>query len=245
MNGSGVTNMVIDAFMWSYELDAVKIRLEALNDVVTAHVAVQATNTFRGQKRKVKKLNLPNVIDVIVTIPDGLDVWQSEKWLRNTVLAEAVKIYGDEPWYMVCDGDEIPRPEAVIEAVFSNQPATLRTDYRNFYADWRGTGDELDHQPTIGKLEHYQQVGGAGDARWHAQWIRSTLSGWHLSSLGGDNVIKEKLETFAHTEYDTPKWKAQVAVDRKKHRDFLDRFDLVYTNDIPKGVPPHLLGGEF
>lgn len=237
--------MVIDAFMWSYERDAIKIRIAALANVVTAHVAVQATNTFRGQPRRVRKLNLPNVTDVVVTIPDGLDVWESEKWLRNTVLAEAVKLYGPDELYMVCDGDEIPRPEAIIAASFAGIPMTLLTDYRNFYADWRGTGEQLQHQPTIGRLENYQQVGGAGDARWHAQWDRSDDIGWHLSSLGGDAVITKKLETFAHTEYDTDEIKAQLDVARKGHKDFLNRFALEYTDDIPMGVPKRLLGGKF
>lgn len=237
--------MVIDAFMWSYERDAVKIRLATLSNVVTAHVAVQATNTFRGEPRKVRKLNLPNVTDVVVTIPKGLDVWESEKWLRNTVLAEAVKLYGPNELYMVCDGDEIPRPESIIAASFAGIPMTLLTDYRNFYADWRGTGEELAHQATIGRLHDYQNVGGAGDARWHAFWTRSEERGWHLSSLGGDAVIKQKLETFAHTEYDTDEVKAQLDAARKGHKDFLNRFELEWTDDIPMGVPKRLLGGKF
>lgn len=237
--------MVVDAFMWSYERDAIKIRLATLANVVGVHVAVQATNTFRGEPRRVRKLNLPNVIDVVVTIPAGLDAWESEKWLRNTVLAEAVKLCGSAELYMVCDGDEIPRPESIIAASFAGQPMTLVTDYRNFYADWRGTDEELAHQPTIGHLYDYENCGGAGNARWHAFWPRSEEKGWHLSSLGGDAVIKKKLESFAHAEYDTDEIKAQLDTARKGHKDFLNRFELEYTDDIPLGVPKRLLGGKF
>lgn len=237
--------MVIDAFMWSYEREAVKIRLATLANVVGVHVAVQATNTFRGTKRRVTKLNLPNVIDVVVTIPDGLNAWESEKWLRNTVLAEAVKLFGPHELYMVCDGDEIPHPDAIIEAAFAGVPMSLLTDYRNFYADWRGTGERLAHQATIGRLEDYEAVGGAGDARWQAFWHAAEKMGWHLSSLGGDTVIKKKLETFAHSEYDTDEVKDQLSEARANHKDFLNRFDLEYTDDIPEGVPKHLLGGKF
>lgn len=237
--------MVIDAFMWSYERDAVKIRLATLANVVGATVAVQADNTFRGEPRKVRKLNLPGVTDVVVHIPAGLDVWESEKWLRNTVLAEAVKLFGEHELYMVSDGDEIPRPDAIIAAAFAGIPMALRTDYRNFYADWRGKGDELEHQPTIGRLDDYIAVGGAGDARWHAHWQRSEEVGWHLSSLGKDDAITAKLETFAHTEYDTDEYKAGLAAARASHKDFLNRFELEYTDDIPLGVPKRLLGGKF
>jgi hypothetical protein len=242
--GRKIVTMVIDAFMWSYERDAVKIHIANLAGVVDAHIAVQATNTFRGKPRTVKKLDLPNVIDVIVTIPKGLDAWGSEKWLRDAVLTEAIKLYGPSEWYLISDGDEIPRPEAVTAAVSSKQPTALQTDYRNFYADWRGTGEQLAHQPTIGRVGHYLNVGGANDARWYGDWVKSTIVGWHLSSLGGDALIKEKLETFAHTEYDTPEWKAQLASSREGMRDFLDRFDLEYTTDIPKAVPKRLLGGK-
>jgi len=239
----GNRTVIIDAFMWSYEYDAVKIRLATLGNTVDKHVAVQATNTFRGKPREVRKLDLPNVIDVIVTIPEGLDPWESEMWLRDSVLIEANKLYPDAI-YIVSDGDEIPHPAAILAA--GGKPTTLLTDYRNFYADWRGVLKwQPDHQPVIGRIEDYEDVGGASNARWYAQWPKSNAIGWHLSSLGGDEMIREKLETFAHSEFDDEAIKSIVPEARNNRKDFLNRFDLEYTEDIPKGVPPHLLGGAF
>lgn len=236
--------MIVDVFIWSYERDAVLLRIENLKDVVDSHIAVQATNTFRGKQRKVNLLNLPNVTDVVVTIPSGLDPWESEKWLRDRALIEASQRTPIDTWYVMSDGDEIPHPEAILEAVDIDIPMSLNTDYRSFYADWRAVDHVLAHQPTIAKLPDYRAMGGANDARWYNDWDTSAHRGWHLSSLGDNAAIKEKLSTFAHTEYDKPVYKAALDAARGGMRDFLDRFDLEHTTDIPKSVPAHLLGGN-
>lgn len=226
---------IIDAFMWSYEVEAVKIRLANLD---MPHVAVQATNTFRGEPREVKKLDLPGVIDVIVTIPDGLGVWESEEWLRNEVLNQAVKIYGEDALYLVADGDEIPSSDAINE--YSGKPLRLMTDYRNFYANLRAVDHVLHVQPTLASFQQYMTVGGAHNAR-NKGWRKSRSIGWHLSSLGDIKAIKEKLSTYSHTEYDSDEFKDGLEAARDSNRDFLNRFDMEITDDIPNGVPKHLL----
>ena len=237
--------MIVDAFMWSYERDAVELRLETLRSVVDIHVAVQATNDFRGNPREVQSLDtdFTNVHDIVVTIPDGLSPWESEKWLRDRVLIEAAKLSPIDSWYIISDGDEIPNPDAITYAVDNDEPMKLMTDYRNFYADWRAVDHVLQHQPTIAKLPQYREVGGANDARWYCPWESSTIIGWHLSSLGDTST--QKLKTFAHTEYDKPKYHRKVNVAKDKHRDFLNRFDLEYTEDVPPHTPAHLLGGQI
>lgn len=236
--------MIVDLFIWSYEREAVDIRLKNLMGIVDVSVAVQATNTFRGELREVKLMDTFGVIDVVVTIPAGLDPWASEKWIREEALRKAVELYGEDAWYMISDGDEIPRPEAIVDAVLGGQPMILPTDYRNWYADWRAVDHKLEHQPTIGKPEHYAAAGGACEARWHVQWAWSESWGWHLSSLGGNDLIKQKLSTFSHSEYDTEEVRSNLDNARAEMKDFLGRFELEHTTDIPKGVPDHLLGGR-
>lgn len=236
--------MVIDVFIWSYEREAVEIRLANLMGIVDCHVAVQATNTFRGEPRTVDLMRTFGVVDVVVTIPAGLDAWQSEKWLRDQALIEARLLYGEDDIYMVSDGDEIPHPDAIVNAVLSQTPMRLLTDYRNFYADWRALDHVLDAQPTIGTIGDYNAAGGACLARWEGKWAFSDIRGWHLSSLGSNDQIKQKLATFAHTEYDKAEYSENIENARSEMRDFLNRFDLEYTDDIPKGVPAHLLGGR-
>jgi len=102
--------------MWSYEREAVEISIKNLCHVVDYVVAVQATNTFRGHKREVSLLNIKGVTDIVVTIPNGLDPWESEKWLRDQTLIEAYNLFGDKCMYMISDGDEIPNSESIKEA---------------------------------------------------------------------------------------------------------------------------------
>lgn len=229
--------MIIDCFMWSYERDAVNIRLKALKGHVGAHMALQATNTFRGSEREVTPLGLPNVTDVFVTIPDNLDPWRSEKWLRDQLLIQATKVYGKDHVYLISDGDEIVHPEAIKE--YQGKPLRLVTDYRNFYANWRAKDHVLEHQATIGNLNDYTKSGGANSARWHATWPLSKNKGWHLSSLG--DTSREKLKTFAHTEYDKPEFAGKIGKNKAAMKDFLGRFELERTDDIPPFTPRKFL----
>ncbi len=237
--------MIIDVFIWSYELEAVNLRLNVLRHCVDAHVAVQATNTFRGTPREVYMLasDFKNVHESVVTIPDGLNAWESEKWLRDEALNQAVKLFGEDATYIVSDGDEIPNPYSIAQFAGNKKPMKLMTDYRNFYADWRAADHVLEHQPTIARYRDYVRAGGACDARWSANWRKSNDWGWHLSSLGDTSEMK--LKTFAHEEYDTPETIKMVKRAKNHHRDFLNRFDLEYTTTIPPHTPDRLLGGRI
>lgn len=225
--------MIISAFMHSYERDAANIHVKALTGVVDGFLALQATNTFRGEPRECEPLNLPGVTDIIVTIPEGLDPWASEKWMRDQLLIQGIKVFGKEHTFIICDGDEIPHPQAIKE--YSGTPMKLITDYRNFYANWRAKDHVLEHQPTIGTLSDYTKAGGANSARWFGNWKKSKNRGWHLSSLG--NTSEEKLKTFAHTEYDKPQYTNNLEKNKVEMKDFLGRFELEITDDIPPFTP--------
>ena len=181
---------VIDCIMACYELDAINVRLAELEGVVDVHHAVQATRTFRGDAHE--PLELPEkvvsrIVDLQVAFEDNAPAqsrpWTVEGALRNISLDVAATIDSDA-FFMVCDGDEIPHPDAIWQAVEeydAKGPRILLVDHRQWYADWRAPDAEqypnlTQGFPMIGKYDDFIRVGGATVARGRTFWAPFCLT---------------------------------------------------------------------
>lgn len=261
---------VIDCFMACYEVEALAVRFAELADVVDAHHAVQGSTTFRGDPRE--PLPMPDfvtstIVDMPVGDPDFIDPvfdgatganWQRDKYLRDASLTEAIKHYPDQDTlFLVCDGDEIPHPEAVAQAVAeypSKGPRTLRMDYREWYANWRApdawqSPHAHRNQPVIGTFADFLIAHGAHVARCvgaGTNWPYCDARGWHLSNLGDSAFVHRKFGQFAHSEVDNDHDRNldRLTAMRDARKDAIDRFDLEVTDDLPTTIArfPHLVG---
>lgn len=246
--------MIIDAFMWSYEADAVDVRLREYAGLVDLHVAVQGTTTLRYEPRETPEIQHPNVINVMTQIPPGLTPFEAEEFLRDRCLKAAIahsEAFTPSTRVMISDGDEIPHPDAITEAVRFGRLMSLRTDYREWFMDWRAPDAwQLERQPFIGTAEQILMRGGASRTRVDTIHLPKTRAvGWHLSTCGNAAHASRKLSTFSHPEVDTPEHNDLTWLDtaRMKGRDLLDRFDLIPTDDLPAcaGEFPHLLSSSL
>lgn len=252
-------SIIVDTFCWSYEEDAVRVRLAELAETVDYFVAVQGTTDFRGNDRDVQPAalldNLPpgvreRIVDVTVDLPTGpsVDTWARERALRNAQLTEAVELFGTSgtTMYLVSDGDEIPRPETIARCVDKKRASVLGTDYREWFMDYRQPwsdeekrrtkrDEQLLHQPVIGTWRDFSMLGGAAEARRLRRWRTASGTGWHLSTLGDGELARRKLMTYSHTEMDTGKWRRADALDRRRagRIDMFERFPLAWTDDVP------------
>jgi len=224
--------------MYSYEPAALAVRMEELKDIVDIHVIVEGNLTFRGNPRTPTRPSGDKVRSFVIDLPAGADVnpWHRETLQRNASAQIARDTFGRSNFLIVADADEIPHPEA-IEAAASTGRGKLRTDYREWYANWRAPNEwQLYHQPMLVKASVL-------DRGHTAQSIRESSGattpvgpvGWHLSTLGGASLAAEKLASFSHSEYDLDEWKEQEAVlSRIESRtDILERFTLEETENLP------------
>jgi hypothetical protein len=230
--------VIIDCIMYSYEPDALAVRLATLQDVVDAHVIVEGNLTFRGAHRVPVRPEGEKIQSFVVDLPEGpeIDPWTRETLQRNASVQLAVDTFGENNFFIIADADEIPHPEAV-QAAAKRGRGKLLTDYREWYANWRAPDEwQLYHQPML--------VRGSALRKGHtAQTIRESSGatpsvgprGWHLSTLGSAVLAQEKLAAYSHSEYDTPEWNEQKALlSRIEARmDMFDRFSLEETHDLP------------
>jgi len=240
--------------MFAYEHEAFRVRLAELAGVVDEHVAVQGDKTFRGEPRIIEEL--PDGVHACTVQMIGHEnPWALETYLRDSSLTVAADMFPD-CLYMVCDGDEIPHPDAIRQAVEEypvKGPRLLPVRYHEWFGNWRAPDDwqpPYAHmvQPHIGRLEDFLAADppGATEVRRLRPWLPCDAVGWHLSNLGGPGMVFDKFGQFCHSEVDNRRDRDIVRMRRQMalRRDVIDRFPLVKTDDVPStlGQFPHLIG---
>lgn len=225
---------IYDCSLFRNELDLLELRLRELYDHVDKFVIVEATHTFQCEpKELVLKNNWERfaqwhdkMIHVIVDdMPNTGDAWANDFHQRNSI-ARGIVDADDDDLIIICDGDEILRPE-VIDDMRKN-PRDLygfRTPYFNFKFNYMLVDNHESYCVwiTAGKKKF---IGNPEDFRAR-RFQLTTLdyeyddgrvkmyehAGWHFTYMGDTEWIKTKLKSFAHTELNKPEVLEQINVE--------------------------------
>ena len=211
---------IYDAFLFFNELELLEIRLEELSDVVDKFIICESAKThsnnpkplyFLENKDKFKKFEhkIVHCIYEPAEFPHG---WHIENQQRNCLkTANFTMEQGDI--FLLSDADEIMKADSVKyirdnPSEFLKPRTSIMQMSYNFintivtepwhHAGWRGT--------VILPSDYF---GYENLNFWRLQkdnLDRYEDSGWHLSFLGGENRIKEKIEAYAHQEFNTKQY---------------------------------------
>ena len=222
---------VIDAFTFYNEFDILQLRLDYLNDIVDYFIIAESNYTHSGQ---LKPYYLQEIID---QIPENIrkkiisihyepdistfefpknvsqwtyedDYWRLEREQRN-LISSHLSSFNDNDLFMLSDVDEIPRKEVIQEILLkkieNNFCVSTRCEmfYYNFtslcQSDWAGTVF------TTVQIAQEKSCDFLRTNRFSFSSIPN--SGWHFSYFGNPQHIANKLETFAHQEYNQSQYK--------------------------------------
>lgn len=222
---------VIDSFMFFNEINMLKLRLNYLNDVVDYFVISEGKYTHSGKskpyyldevlpeideniKKKIIRIKYePDITNFnfptnINECDFGSGYWELERSQRN-LITESLTQFSLTDMFMISDLDEIPRKEIVKEykEVFENYYGSAIPEdflcrclmdffYYNFNTycgnRWCGT--------TISTVKNAIEKSCA--------YFRNTNSfypinngGFHFSTFGNVNQIREKIQSYSHQEY--------------------------------------------
>lgn len=230
---------IYDCFTYYNESDLVRIRFEELKNIVDYHVVVEADQTFTGRKKDFYFNNLPSwveeyedkILRVKISFPKKkMTSWKREFFQRNSISDYLLNLdLEDDDIVIISDADEIPR--ASIVSKLKDYPLPTRLDVAQYF--WNFHWRVPDHcnqgaRPIACRFIDLKQYN-AQDLRSNTKEIISN-AGWHFSFLGEFEKIKNKIESFAHTEYDSPEYKdAEKILHRIANGiDPFDRFPLKY-----------------
>ena len=228
---------VYDGFMFFNELDVLEIRLNEMYDVVTKFIIVEGArkhsgeindqmylfnNLHRFDKFRDKIIYLK--IEDYPPMNNPHDPWDYERHLRDCIRRgwEGVE---ETDVIMVSDCDEIPRASAVanyrIKDGLCHLVQNLYYYYLNNYVE-----------PWIwGKILPYgiAKVMSPCAIRYTHTFNKIKNAGWHFSFMGGKEKIIEKFTSYAHQEYNSPKYLDRISESLETGEDILRRPELSNT----------------
>lgn len=202
--------MIFDCFTFSQELDLLEARLRLLEGVVDRFVLCEAPFTFRGKPKALAFAESgerfarwrDRIIPLVYPGPPDDDPWQNE-WKQRDFLATALAGCAPEDLILLSDCDEIPDPRNVGVAprtkLVLGHRQRMSTGYVNRInpEPWIGTRSilyrSLARYPNLRSLRFLQ-----------TQDMDIVEGGWHFSSFGGAEVMRAKMTSYAHSEFDMP-----------------------------------------
>lgn len=227
---------IYDCFCYFNEDLLLELRLETLWDSVDYFIISESVLTISGLPKplffdinKFKKYESKIRHLIVKDYPfDTTDAWRNERWQRDYLINGLYDAMPDD-WIILSDVDEIPRPQSIS----LYQPKTCkRADFQQYmYAYYLNNRWEHDGVPSIwagskittfknlinffeGSLEVLRGYKLKGPLRGIKRAFFKTFliqkisnGGWHFTWMAGVEKIIQKLESFAHQEFNKPEFK--------------------------------------
>ncbi len=242
---------IFDCFTYFNEKKILELRLEELGNYVDNFIIVEASETFTGKKKpfyfdEISK-NLSKWLDKIILYRISFDddissSWDREYAQRNAISDALKKIdISEEDLIIISDADEIWNRKTVSNLNIKNIP--VRLDVNQYFWNYHWQVPQHCNQgarPIVCKKKHLISRTPQELRSMHLPLIPN--GGWHFSFFDEEINIKDKIESFAHTEYDKEKFKSyELIMNRIKYGiDPFDRFPLKYQ-EIDSTYPQVLI----
>ncbi len=221
---SSAQGAIYDCFPFFNELELLEIRLNELYDHVDKFVIVEATTTFRGDRKPLyfkknkhlfEKFN-DKIIHIVVSDRPYQDCWQADFYQRDQIIRGLIDCQPDDI-IIISDADEIVRPstiQKIVDELQNKKVPAVKCPleyYFYFFNTWYNRpGNENN---TVATTYRYLRTTSPNQIRWAQR--RNDLgfsiipnAGWHFSYMGGIERVAYKKSSFAHSEFDYPEYKS-------------------------------------
>lgn len=225
---------VYDCFLFFDEFDLLELRLETLYDHVDVFVLVESKFTFTGKEKplyfKENKDRFSKWISkirhlVIEEKNENNNAWDTEYRDRNAIkfgLFDA----NPEDLIFISDCDEIWDPDKKLIFADQDKPVRYMANLFYYYLNMKRLNFSSGRCTARTKFKNFRS---SQDLRSNQDCIKIDNGSWHFSYVADPERIINKIESFSHTEYDTPHFKNKQRIEEKikEGKDILDR-ETVY-----------------
>lgn len=250
---------IYDCFIIRDELDVLELRLKILENKVDKFVICEADRTFTNLPKPYNFVEnyhrFQRWEDKIIYVPIELDntgldfskkdikftpnspAWQFEYQQRNAMVY-GLKDANLDDLLMFGDVDEIPNPDCIE---FVKTPTIHIMDFFYYYVNNRSIGpqDKLWAGTSMLTKKDFNNFPSIQHIRENSsQLFKHIKSGWHWSYLGGKSVIKNKIKSFSHTEYNNEIFLGDTHIEKclNTGKDIFNRpqmnFEIININKI-------------
>jgi beta-1,4-mannosyl-glycoprotein beta-1,4-N-acetylglucosaminyltransferase len=232
---------IYDCFIFNHEVEILEIRLNILDEFVDKFILTEGDKTFSGKPKKSFYLENKHrfkkwedkIIHNFITIPECESPWDREIYSRNSMI-KLDNIFEEDDLILTSDIDEIPNPEILShknewisnDKHFTFQQRCYFYYLNNFYSEnWFGT-----RACTYNFLKSQNKT--VDDIRESTENENEltgniiTNGGWHFTYCGGEEKIKQKIDSFCDLQYNVPKVTSNI------HKNLENNQDIFYRNWI-------------
>ena len=199
--------MIIDTFLFGWELDLLECRLQEMDSFVDLFVLVESDKTFQGSDKDLYfQSNLSRfsrwsnkIVYLNCEMPFTENPWVREYASREIIKSTLSKY---PPGAIVLHGDVDEIVSKVVghqleESLGNNDVIALEQKLYSMAVDWLYP---LDWQGTVVTTNRIVQETSMVNLRNQRISAPRVKSGWHFTWLGGAEIIRKKAESFSHTE---------------------------------------------
>ena len=178
-----------------------------------------------------------------VEFPEGLSDWGRENYQRDAILD--LSEYNDDDIVLINDLDEIPRPSQLenLRNLFDPQFSyAFDMVIHQYYLNNQNIGEGIWSKAKACSVKEYRKNGFVPTAlRLSNDSIHIPNAGWHWTYCGDADFIRNKIEQFAHSEFDTENVKSEIESHWENNTDTLGRGYNLQIVDIDSDFYPDYL----
>ena len=228
-------NKIVDCFIFYNELEMLTYRLNLLYDIVDYFVIVESHHTFVGnskllyydKNKHLFKQFADKIIYIVVDMPftkDNINIsrgdqWKNEKHQRNSIakgLSQIEHNLKPDDAIIISDLDEIPDP-IMLEKIKKNRliNGIVRLEQDFYYYNLNSKRNEKWYHSKMLTVRKYKELNKSCEEIRFFNCDTIPNAGWHLSYFGNKEFIKNKIENFAHQEYNSEKYTDTSQIQNK------------------------------
>lgn len=229
--------MVYDCFNFFNELDLLEIRLNVMDEVVNQFVIVEASKThqrrpkpmnleanwsrFKDFEHKITYIKLEGGYPNFFTRWRPVKTWDIERIQREKFF-EGLTNANDDDRVIISDLDEIPNPDLIKKLLNEEKPQVfIQRIYKYFLNSvcynetWRGPvllpyGMLKNMTIKLARLLRDDKI--LKREGIEVDFVED--GGWHFTTIGDIEKIIEKMENFAHKEFNTQEMKDEDRIQK-------------------------------
>ena len=272
--------MIIDAFTFFNEKELVELRIKYLNELIDCFVVIEADVTYTGKAKKwnfpnILNNNLKEFSHKIQYYQMKIDLekaaaeqdsryrslsgtlstvgrsWKIENMQRNFI-KNACKKFSPNDVVIISDLDEIPSREKIsfVKSCDFKVVAPIAFEQALFHLDCNFLNLERWIGSVVTTKELIDKFGPQSFRNYRERISHFTDAGWSFSSFGGYERVKEKIESYAHSEHNNDKFKNPEHIahcqrtgtdlfhrkvkSRKVEKNFFPKDLLIFMEQNPK-----------
>lgn len=208
--------MIFDCFLYNGEKSLLKIRaeefllLEPLKKYMPyRHVAIESRYTFTGIERKFsmtpEDIERYNIEWFPINDTPYSDPWKNEQRQRNYIKDALIGLgVQDNDTVIISDVDEIPKTYAIQHYRPDMGLAALQMDVYCYYLNSLASRQDWRH-PKIMPWSYLKDKT-PEEVRNGGFNLAMVNAGWHMTYMGGIDVMLEKFKSFSHQEESVQKF---------------------------------------